>query len=287
VPAGGDPTPSRHQSCNGRVRRVASLSLNGNAPRGSRPARETGIVMSWRDNDLALEALAVQGYYDEEHKILQQDILANSLRDVFLRKPVKASAADVLDKKSKFFHAGLTKADILDRILPSFREKHQLNDEERLRLRKNSKDHPDLEERDKAVNEVGTLLWGTLGKTSRSGAVQALLVQRGLLLVEAKGVRNGAPVVVKAATDDQDLIIEFYVRPRGDQLVRVSGGVRDDCTMVGMTFDGIAERMKRELGISVTTAVTRLLQVATPDLAALNTGVTNPAKAIPAGPTKG
>ena len=76
--------------------------------------------------------------------------------------------------------------------------------------------------------------------------------------------------MVKAATDDHDLIIEFYVRPRGDQLVRVSGGVRDDCTMVGMTFEGISERMKRELGIHVTTAVGKLLQVASPDLAALD-----------------
>ncbi|MEU6072274.1 hypothetical protein [Micromonospora sp. NPDC047074] len=243
--------------------------------------------MSWRDNELALNALAVQGYYDEETRTLHQDTLASSLRDVFLRTPVRASNDDVLDKKSRLFQVGLTKPELLDKVLPGFREKHQLNDEERLLLKKNPKDHPDLEERNAAVNEVGTLLWGTMGKTSRSGAVQALLVQKSLLLIEAKAVREGVQVVVKAATDDQDLIVEYYIRPRGDQLVRVSGGVRDDCTMVGMTFEGINERMKRELGISVTTAVGRLMQVASPDLAALTGGATRSTKAISSGSSKG
>jgi len=228
------------------------------------------IIMSWRDNDLALEALAVQGYYDEEAKTLNQNSLAASLRDVFLRNPVRSSRTDVLDKKTKLFQIGLTKVQILDTVLPDFRSKYQLSDEERLLFKKEPKDHPNLEERDKAINEVSTLLWGTLGKTSRSGAVQSLIVQKSMLLIEAKTTRDGAPAQVKAATDDPDLIIEFYVRPRGDQLVKVSGGVRDDCTMVGMTFDGITERMKAELGVSVTTAVGRLLQVATPDFAALD-----------------
>jgi len=243
--------------------------------------------MSWRDNDLALNALAVQGYYDEEAGTLLQDTLGAALRDVFLRAPVRTSRADVLDKKSKLFQTGLTKTELLDKILPGFREQHQLDDEEQRLFKKSPREHPDLEERDSAVNQVTSLLWGTLSKTGRAGAVQMLLIQRGLLLVEAKTSRDNAPATVKAATDDQDLIIEFYVRPRGDQLVRISGGVRDDCTMVGMTFDGISERMKRELGIHVTTAVGQLLQVASPDLAALDMRPTREAKALSSGPTKG
>ncbi|RJK92513.1 hypothetical protein [Vallicoccus soli] len=244
--------------------------------------------MSWRDNDLALEALAVQGYWDEDTRTLEQNTLALSLRDVFLRNPVRSSAQDVLDKKTTLFQAGLTKQQVLDKVLPGFREKYELSDEERTLLKKHPKDHPELEERDKAISEVSALLWGTLGKTSRAGAVQALIVQRSLLLIEAKTTRDGAPVTVKAATDAQDLIIEFYVRPRGDQLVKVSGGVRDDCTMVGMTFEGISERMKRELGSHVTTAVGRLMQVAAPDFAALDASpATKPAKAIVSGHAKG
>jgi len=243
--------------------------------------------MSWRDNDLALDALAVQGYYDEEAGTLHQDTLAAALRDVFLRAPVRASRADVLDKKSNLFQTGLDKTELLDKILPGFREQYQLNDEERRLFKKSPREHPDLEERDGAINQTTNLLWGTLSKTGRAGAVQMLLIQKGLLLVEAKTSRDNAPATVKAATDDQDLIIEFYVRPRGDQLVRISGGVRDDCSMVGMTFDGISERMKRELGVHVTTAVGQLLQVASPDLAALDMRPMKEAKALSSGSTKG
>jgi hypothetical protein len=243
--------------------------------------------MSWRDNVLALDALAVQGYWDEETRTLYQDTLSAALRDVFLRDPVKASKVDILEKKSKLFRTGLSKEQLLDVVLPGFRERHQLNDEERRLLKKSPRDHPDLEERDSAIAQVGNLLWGTMCKTGRAGHVQVLLVQKGLLLVDAKTTRDNASVAVKAATDDQDLIIEFYVRPRGDQLVRVSGGVRDDCAMVGMTFDGISERMKRELGVHVTTAVGQLLQVASPDLAALDMRPAKDARAITSGTAKG
>src|SRR5215510_1846907 len=107
--------------------------------------------MSWRDNDLALTALAMQGYYDEEAGTLLQDTLAAALRDVFLRAPVKASRADILDKKAKLFQSGLTKTDLVDKILPGFREQHQLNDEEQRLLKKSPLEHPELEERNSAV----------------------------------------------------------------------------------------------------------------------------------------
>ncbi len=243
--------------------------------------------MTWRDNELARDALAEQGYIDEETSTLNRDTLAGALRDVFLKAPVRSARVDVLEKKNKFFQAGLTKEQLLDRILPGFRERYALNDEERLLLRKSAKDHPELEERDGAINDASNLLWGTMSKTSRAGAVQVLLVQKSLLLCEAKATRDNATVNVKAATDDHDLIIDFYVRPRGDQLVRVSGGVRDDCTMVGMTFEGISERMKRELGMHVTTAVGNLLQVASPDLAVLELQPVRNAKAISSVPAKG
>jgi len=237
--------------------------------------------MSWRDNDLALEALAVQGYYDEDTSTLRQDLLATAICDVFLRNPIRSSQDEILDKKTDLIQAGLTRDQLLDAVFPEFRETHQLLNEEQQLLKKSPKDHPELDERDKAISSVGTLVWGTLGKTQRAGAVQKLIVQRGMLLIEAKPViRDGASVVLKAATDDHDLIIEFYVRPRGDQLVKVSGGVRDDCSMVGMTFEGITGRMKAELGVHVSTAVTNLLQVATPDLAALTQGSTKTAKAL-------
>jgi hypothetical protein len=243
--------------------------------------------MSWRENELARGALAEQGYFDEETSTLSRDTLAVALREVFFKAPVRSARVDVLEKKNKFFQTGLTKEQLLDRILPGFQERYALNDEERLLLKKSAKDHPDLEERDSAINDASNLLWGTMSKTSRAGAVQALLVQKGLLLCEAKATRDNATVSVKAATDDHDLIIDFYVRPRGDQLVRVSGGVRDDCTMVGVTFEGISERMKRELGMHVTTAVSNLLQVASPDLAALDMQPTRNAKAISSVPAKG
>ncbi len=241
--------------------------------------------MTWRDNDLALEALAVQGYYDESTNTLQQDILAVALRDVFLRQPLRETRDDILDRKSRFFETGLSRSQLLDAIFPGFRERHALSEDERVLLKKAPKDHPELDERDRAIGDLTTLVWGTLSKTSRAGSVQKLLVTQGLLLVETKASRDESSVPVKAATDDQDLIIEWYVRPRGDQLVKVSGGVRDDCTMVGMTFEGINERMKRELGGSVTTAVANLLQVATPDLAVLS-GPARTAKAIAPGSAK-
>ncbi len=243
--------------------------------------------MTWRDNELALEALAVQGYYDEDTNTLQQDSLAMALRDVFLRTPVRASDEDILDRKTRFFQTGLSKAELVDAIFPGFRERYTLTEDERVLLKKAPKDHPQLEERNSAINDLTTLLWGTLSKTSRAGGVQKLLVNKGLLLVETKASRNDVSVPVKAATDDQDLIIEWYVRPRGDQLVKISGGVRDDCTMVGMTFEGINERMKRELGGSVTAAVSNLMQVAAPDFAALNSGPSKSAKALTPGSSKG
>ena len=243
--------------------------------------------MVWRENDLALEALATQGYYDEDTKTLRQDILATALRDVFLRQPVKAASDDILERKARFHQAGLTKLQLVDSIFPGFRKSNELSNEEYALLKKNPKEHPDLEERDKAISDITTLLWGTLSKTSRSGGVQKLLVNKGLLLVETKTTRHDLPAVVKAATDDHDLILEWYVRPRGDQLVKVSGGVRDDCTMVAMTFEGISDRMKRELGGSVTTAISNLMQVATPDFAALDSSAGKAVKAISPGRTKG
>lgn len=242
--------------------------------------------MTWRDNEPALEALAVQGYYDETANTLQQDTLAVALRDVFLRKPVRATTDDLLERMDRFFKTGLSKTELLDAIFPGFRERHDLSEDERALLKKAPKDHPELEERDRAIADLTTLVWGTLGKTGRSGSVQKLLVAQGLLLVETKATRDELSVPVKAATDDQDLILRWYVRPRGDQLVKISGGVRDDCSMVGMTFPEINERMKRELGGSVTTAVANLLQVATPDLAVLSSGPAGATKAIAPGSAK-
>ncbi|MFI5494745.1 hypothetical protein [Actinoplanes sp. NPDC051859] len=234
--------------------------------------------MSWRDNPLALDALAVQGYYEEDNRVLKQDTLAASLRDIYAERPVLTSGDDVLLKKAQLGQLGLTSEALINRVLPGFLTRTRLREDEATVLKREPKEHPDLEERAKAVADVTALLWGTMSRTSRSGAVQTLLVHKGLLLVEAKVTRDGVTIPVKVATNDQDLIIEYYVRPRGDQIVRVSGTVRDDCAMVGMTFEGIAERMKRELGISVTTAVGRLMQVATPDFAVL-TGP-DPVKAI-------
>lgn len=238
--------------------------------------------MIWRDNALALEALAEQGYYDEDNNTLRKDLLAASIRDVFLRNPIRSSQDDILDKKANLIQVGLTREQILDAIFPDFRETHQLSNEEQQLLKKSPKNHPELEERENAIAVVGNQVWGTLSKTQRAGAVQTLIVQRGLLLIETKPAvkRDGVPVTLKAVTDDHDLIIEYYVRPRGDQLVKVSGGVRDDCSMVGMTFEGITGRMKAELGLHVSAAVTNLMQVATPDLSALTSGPSKTAKAL-------
>jgi len=245
------------------------------------------IIMVWRENELAVGALAEQGYYDEETGYLQAEVLAGRVRDLFARRPMKASADGVVEKKSKLLEVGLSKFQLVDEVFPGFRAKHELSSDEAALLKKNPKDHPDLEERDKAIADLTQYLWGTTSKTGRSGPVQALLVQRTLLLIDVKDLkRDGVMTPLKVATDDPDLIIEYYVRPRGDALVKISGGVRDDCTMVGMTFDGITERMKRELGSSVTTAIGRLLQVATPDLAALTAGSDGGKKAIAAGTTK-
>ncbi|MDQ2881633.1 MAG: hypothetical protein M3Y48_10485 [Actinomycetota bacterium] len=236
--------------------------------------------MSWRDNSLARDALAIQGYYDDEARLLLQDTLAGALRDLWVKNPVRTSSEDILTKKTILGQAGLTRFEILDKILPGFRGKHELSDDELRQLKTNPKEYPDLEERDKAIREVSNLLWGTMCKTSRAGAVQELVVQKGLLLIEARLTRDGVQATVKAATDDHDLIIEYYVRPRGDQLVKVSGGVRDDCTMVGMAFDGITDRMKRELGGHVTTAIGRLMQVASPDFVALGSPAETRKRAI-------
>jgi hypothetical protein len=240
--------------------------------------------MSWRDNPLALDALAVQGYYEEGDRVLKQDTLALSLRDIYAEQPILGSGDDILMKKVKIGQLGLTSEALINRVLPGFLAKTRLREDEMMILKREPKEHPDLEERAKAVADITALLWGTMSRTSRSGAVQTLLVHKSLLLVEAKVTRDGVIVPVKVATDDQDLIIEYYVRPRGDQIVKVSGTVRDDCAMVGMTFDGIADRMKRELGISVTTAVGRLMQVATPDFAAL--AAAEPTRAISSAPAR-
>lgn len=238
--------------------------------------------MSWRDNALVLEALAEQGYRDEDGTTLRNDLLAASVCDVFLRNPIPASQDDILDKKARLVQIGLSNEQLLDAVFPGFRETHELSDEERQLLAKNPKDNPELEERSNAISTLATLVWGTIGKTGRQGAAQKLIVQRELLLIETKPPvrRDGVSVTLKAATDDPDLIIEYYVRPRGDQLVRVSGGVRDDCAMVGMTFDALIPRMKAELGVHVTSAMSNLMQVAAPDLSVLTAGNAKQAKAL-------
>lgn len=242
--------------------------------------------MSWRDNEIARDALAVQGYLDEETGNLRQDLLAAQLQTIFMQQPVRASKRDILDRKADFIAKGVSKTELVEAVLPGFLDATELDDDERALLKKDPKEHPDLEERAQAVTDLGTLLWGSLSRTSRAGAAQKLIVTKGLLLIEAKVSREGAPVTLKAATDDHDLIIEWYVRPRGDQLVKVSGGVRDDCMMVALAFDGISDRLKKELGSSVTTAVGNLMQVAAPDFAALQAGGTTTAKALGPGAVK-
>ena len=242
--------------------------------------------MTWRDNALALEALSVQGYYDEEESTLQQETLAAAIRDQFLRNPVRSSSEDALEKTIKFQNVGLSKIQLMDRIFPGFREKYELNEDELMLLKKEPKEHADLDERHRAVADLTNLVWGTMAKTGRQGAVQELLIQRKMLLIEAKLTRDGVNTALKVATDDHDMIIGFYVRPRGDNLVKVSGNLRDDCTTVGITFEGIGDRMKRELGGHVTTAITKLLQVATPDMSVLGTSAEPPKKAISSGTSK-
>src|SRR5436305_816277 len=135
-------------------------------------------IMTWRDNELAVEALAVQGYYDEDAGTLQQEALAAAVRDVFLRSLLKASSDELVDKKAKLQQIGVDKVQLLDKIFPGFREKYELSEDEATLLKKNPKDHPHLEERDDAINALTSYLWGTMGKTARSGKVQELLVQR-------------------------------------------------------------------------------------------------------------
>lgn len=238
--------------------------------------------MSWRDNALVREALAEQGYRDEDGTTLRNDLVARSVCDVFLRNPIRASQDEVLDKKANLVQVGLSSQQLLDAVFPGFRETHELSDEEQQLLKEKPKEFPDLEERNDAISALGTLLWGTIGKTGRQGAAQRLIVQNGLLLIETKPPvrRDGVSMTLKAATDDPDLIIEYYVRPRGDQLVRVSSGVRDDCAMVGMSFESLIPRMKAELGVHVTSAITNLMQVATPDLGVLTPGPARTTKAL-------
>lgn len=58
--------------------------------------------MTWRENELALDVLAVQGHYDEDTRTLNQSALAESIRNVFLREPIHSSQDDILDKKLDF-----------------------------------------------------------------------------------------------------------------------------------------------------------------------------------------
>ncbi|PWW24914.1 hypothetical protein JD79_04106 [Geodermatophilus normandii] len=243
-------------------------------------------MSTWRDSDDAKQALAEQGYYDEDHEALNNTALAGTLAKIFMRKPVRASDAESFDRFTAVKHQGLSKNQLVDEVLPHFREGIELTDEEFELWKKNRKEHPDLDERQQTLASVGNLLWGTMCRTSSSGAVQKLLVPKGLLLVEAKLGREGEPGPLKVATDDHELIMEFFVRPRGDQLVRVSGSVRADCLMVGMAFDGISARMRQELGMSVTSAVTDLMQVASPNFAVITGSSTEDSKALTSGASK-
>ncbi len=239
--------------------------------------------MSWRDNALVLEALSEQGYRDDDSTApLRNDLLAAAVCDVFLRDPIHSTDDDILDKKARLVQVGLSDEQLLDAVFPGFRETHELSDEERQLLAKSPKDHPELEERSNAVSTLGALVWGTIGKTGRQGAAQKLIVLQSLLLIETKPAvkRDGITVTLKVATDDPDLIIEYFVRPRGDQLVRVSSGVRGDCEMVGSTFNALIPRMKAELGVHVTSAMSNLMQVATPDLGILTGGTARSSKAL-------
>lgn len=242
--------------------------------------------MTWRAYDTAKQALAEQGYYDEDRDYFNSAELAATVVKLFLRKPVRASSAESFDRFTAVRNQGLSKNQLIDEVLPGFRASVELSDDELELLRKNRREHPDLDDRHQSVVSMGSLLWGTLSKTSSSGPVQKSLISKGMCLVEAKLGRGAEPGPLKVATDDEELIMEFFVRPRGDQLVRVSGGVRADCLMIGMAFEGITGRMRQELGMSVTSAVTDLMQVASPNFAAITGGTTEDTKALTASASK-
>lgn len=223
--------------------------------------------MAWRDNELIVQELVTQGFADEDTKVLSKPALTARLHQVFTSAPVVDTGDEYLTKLSEVREVGLSSDQLIDEVFPDFRDEHALSDDERELFAANPDDHPDLALRIGALREAHQLLWGTYCKTTSNGYVQKSLVSDELILIDVDVEREGVKTKVKVATSDQHLIIEHYVQPRGDKLVKVSSTVRDDCMMVGTTFPAIAGRMRAALGAQIDTAVDQLRVVADPSFA--------------------
>lgn len=229
--------------------------------------------MAWRDNELVVQELATQGFANEDTKVLSKPALTQRLHEIFALSPVLDTGDDYLTKLAEVRNVGISSDDLIEMVLPGFIEEVDLDDDEYKLYVADPDDHPDLALRLEALQEARGLLWGTYSKTGSNGFVQKSLVVDQLLLIDVDVERDGNKTKVKVATSDQHLIIEHYVRPRGDKLVKVSSTLRDDCLMVGSTFPAITGRMRAELGAQIDTAVDQLRVVADSSFAkAVGTG---------------
>jgi hypothetical protein len=225
--------------------------------------------MSWRTNALALQALATQGYLEDEGvDNLDSSTLARTCADIFLEQPAQARTAeeygDVLEEVQRVDGLGFTKEQLLDRVIPGFRAKTELTEDEGKLLDKEGDEaHPDLAERVDAITALQNLLWGTMCKDGRTGEVQQILAGKGyLLVVIAKAKRANVQMQMKVATNDPEMILRHFVDAKGAKLVSVSSTVRKDVRMVTDTFPAMTPKVKAKLGVAVTAAMMELTEVA-------------------------
>jgi hypothetical protein len=238
--------------------------------------------MTWRNNAIATTVLTDQGYYvvaedqTESTGDLQTKLVVDKLVQLFLKDPALASSITDLNRDTVAVDKGLTPEDVIVHMVGrNWYDQTVLTEAEAKTLRGAAWDeHWDLRERKEALAGLQSLFWASLCKDSKDGEVQRRLVtevldaefegeNNHLLLIEVK--RSGAKPNLKFATNDEDLIMEHYITPRGDKVVVVSTKVGQDCRMVANTFQAMLPAMRKQLGGQLTTSLVQLLPVAEPD----------------------
>lgn len=231
--------------------------------------------MTWRTNAKCLNALVDRGFVtvdedeDPSEGTLQTKLCADKLVTLFKRDPALTADITEFNRDDVPTDKGLVPNDLIVHMIgQDWLDETALSDAEEKQLTKSHPGEPgydDLLERRDAVRSMSNLFWSSLSRDSHEGEVQKRLITEGLLLIEVKRSGKGKPNL-KLATDDEALILEWFVEPRGDRIVTLSTKIGGDCRAVAKHFPAVVGAMKAKLGGHLTNSLTQLLPVAEPDV---------------------
>jgi hypothetical protein len=224
--------------------------------------------MSYRNHPACLTALNEQGYLEESENN-PDDLSGSTLNNELLAKAIKGQLAVVhTNLESEFNDVALTEAELIEKLFPGFLTSVAVSqaDTEDPTLK------DQVAERAQARKDMGSLLWGELSKTTESGKVQMLYEADNLVLIEHNDIRrpvlDGNGEVIpgeftkhkgRFATDNEDLVIKFFVGTRSARVISINSAASADVNMAQRRLPGSKPRIRATFGVAIDSAILELM----------------------------